>query len=496
MKDKYFEDLREQYQELCDCEEEIKNKLKKSIGFEKKFKKYGVLDKKWVDTYKKYLFDSLNNKVRKKFRFKAENFVPEKEEKIFCLITDNKTYYFPVNFTLVSEKFINLLSRNIKDIKYLHILNSRIYNIAFIGKFIIRKHHIGDDNYYITLYNESVSNNVDFILYYCKEDKNEIEENLNLIFNNDFWHYIEINRFSYEELVNIILNNKKEKIGYFLRNCDTERCQYIFQMKNKSNLNNNNLKLSNSVILNNKLNNNMINNMNNKMTLLNLNNNSNNIMNFMNINNSNNFFNGPMNINNNYINNNNHNNNNYNNNNNNNYNNNNNNYNNNNNNNSNNNNNYNYNYISYLENELQKSKKTIEDQKVIINNLQNQLNNEKKNNFNNMNLIQSLQNSIKEKEQELAQLMNQFQNNNQNKSRYGRDELLCVNFISMDQKIQYAIPCTGNDIFAEIEEKLYQKFPQYRETNNFFLSDGKQILRFKTISQNKIGGFPVIMNIP
>ena len=40
------------------------------------------------------------------------------------------------------------------------------------------------------------------------------------------------------------------------------------------------------------------------------------------------------------------------------------------------NNNYN-NYISYLENELQKSKKVIEDQKVMINNLQNQLNNEK-----------------------------------------------------------------------------------------------------------------------
>ena len=52
--------------------------------------------------------------------------------------------------------------------------------------------------------------------------------------------------------------------------------------------------------------------------------------------------------------------------------------------------NINKNYISYLENELQKSKKVIEDQKVIINNLQNQLNNEKNINFNNMNLIQSL----------------------------------------------------------------------------------------------------------
>ena len=450
MDDKYIEDLREQYKELCYCEEEIKNNLKKSKGFGK-MSKYGMLDKNWVDSYKKYLFDSLNDKVREKFIFK-ESFYPESEEKIFCLITENKYYYFPVNFTLVSEQFINLLSKNIKDKKYLYKLKFSIYYIAFvIDKFIIIKDRKEDINYYITLYDENKKNNVDFILYYSIKDNSEIQKNLNLIFNNDFLHYIEINNFSYEEESNIILNDRKEKIGYFLRNCDKDRCQYIFRMKNKSNLNNNNLNLSNSINLSKSLNNNMINNMNDKMALLNLNGNSNINMNFMN-NNNNNFFNGSVNMNN--------------------------------------------NYISYLENELQKSKKVIEDQKVIINNLQNQINNEKNINFNNMNLIQSLQNLIKEKEQELTKLINQFQNNNLNKSRYGRDEMMCVNFISLDQKIQYAIPCTGDDIFAEIEEKLYKKFPQYRETNNYFLSNGKQILRFKTISQNNIGGFPVVMSIP
>jgi len=139
MEDKYFENLREQYTELCSCEEEIKNNLKKSIGFEKKFKNYGVLDKKWVDAYKKYLFDSLNNKVRKKFRFKEHFLLEIEEEKIFCLISENQSYNFPINFTLVSEKFINLLSKIIKDREYLHILESQIYNIAFVGKFIIRK---------------------------------------------------------------------------------------------------------------------------------------------------------------------------------------------------------------------------------------------------------------------------------------------------------------------------------------------------------------------
>ena len=72
-----------------------------------------------------------------------------------------------------------------------------------------------------------------------------------------------------------------------------------------------------------------------------------------------------------------------------------------------------------------------------------------------------------------------------------------VNFISMDQKVHYCVPCIDTDIFAEIEEKLYKQFPEYRETNNYFISQGKQVLRFKTIAQNKIGnGLPVTLVIP
>jgi len=45
-----------------------------------------------------------------------------------------------------------------------------------------------------------------------------------------------------------------------------------------------------------------------------------------------------------------------------------------------------------------------------------------------------------------------------------------------------------------VEEKLYQEYPEYRETNNTFLAQGKIILRFKTIDQNNIGtGKPVIL---
>ena len=73
----------------------------------------------------------------------------------------------------------------------------------------------------------------------------------------------------------------------------------------------------------------------------------------------------------------------------------------------------------------------------------------------------------------------------------------CVNFNLSDQSIFFAIPCSGDSTFAEIEELLYQEYPEYRETNNMFLSNGNEILRFKTINDNKIGtGKPIMLVKP
>ena len=48
------------------------------------------------------------------------------------------------------------------------------------------------------------------------------------------------------------------------------------------------------------------------------------------------------------------------------------------------------------------------------------------------------------------------------------------------------IKCLKTDTFAEVEEKLYQIYDEYRESNNTFLAGGKVVLRFKTIEQNNI----------
>ena len=156
----------------------------------------------------------------------------------------------------------------------------------------------------------------------------------------------------------------------------------------------------------------------------------------------------------------------------------------------------NSNEINNLKNELSKAKKIIEQQQLTINELQNKLN-INTNIINNLNnTINNYQNIINQKDVELNNFRAQLNNNNI-PNNINFNDIMCVNFISSDQIVHYAASCLKTNTFAEIEEKLYKQYPQYRETNNNFIANGNQVLRFKTIAENKIeNGFPVTLIVP
>ena len=109
----------------------------------------------------------------------------------------------------------------------------------------------------------------------------------------------------------------------------------------------------------------------------------------------------------------------------------------------------------------------------------------------------SLENEIKSKNREINELKMELKKNYFNNETFARNEIKCIYFTSVDQKINYIIPYVKTDIFAKVEENLYKEYPEYRETNNYFISNGKEILRFKTIYENNIGkGYPVILFLP
>ena len=78
------------------------------------------------------------------------------------------------------------------------------------------------------------------------------------------------------------------------------------------------------------------------------------------------------------------------------------------------------------------------------------------------------------------------------------NDVKVVNFISLAQSIRTGIPCMADDTFAEAEEKLYQIYNEYRNTNtnNILLFQGNTILRFKKIRENKIKNGDTILIKP
>ena len=102
------------------------------------------------------------------------------------------------------------------------------------------------------------------------------------------------------------------------------------------------------------------------------------------------------------------------------------------------------------------------------------------------NEIKDLKYQLVLKDNEILKLKSQ-NNNQQNKQILNMDEIMIVYFQSQDQEINHvAIRCLQSDTFAEVEEKLYKKFENFRNTNNTPICNGRTVLRFKKLSENNI----------
>ncbi len=119
-----------------------------------------------------------------------------------------------------------------------------------------------------------------------------------------------------------------------------------------------------------------------------------------------------------------------------------------------------------------------------------------------MEEIKNLNDQINKKDNELEKLNQVMKNNKLAESSIINsnrpiDKIVVANFISFDQSLMNAMQCSDYDTFAVAEEKLYKEYPEYRETNNEFLHNGKEILRFKIINENRIGdGKPIMLIRP
>ena len=127
---------------------------------------------------------------------------------------------------------------------------------------------------------------------------------------------------------------------------------------------------------------------------------------------------------------------------------------------------------------------------IIIN-----LNHIQENNQDNIKIINDLKELIQVKNKEINDLEMKLIDKGKNNRLVNYDDIFFIHFISKDEKINCGIKCLKTDTFAEVEKKFYEKYPEYRETNNQFLLRGKSILRDKKICENFIKDCDMILFI-
>jgi len=147
-----------------------------------------------------------------------------------------------------------------------------------------------------------------------------------------------------------------------------------------------------------------------------------------------------------------------------------------------------------LENKIKELENSLKDKDDIIKNLENENKklkieynniNEKLNHMNSelKNQINKKEKIIKEYELKISQIPFEFS---------PREKIMTIIFISSDQNIISSFICKNTHIFKFLENKFYEKYSEYKDINNIFISNGIEIDKNKSLDENKIKNNDII----
>ena len=72
------------------------------------------------------------------------------------------------------------------------------------------------------------------------------------------------------------------------------------------------------------------------------------------------------------------------------------------------------------------------------------------------------------------------------------EKLISIKIISIDQNINFYTFAKKTDIFSKIEASLYERYPKYKDTENYFIANGKKLNKHRTLEENKINNNDVL----
>jgi len=73
------------------------------------------------------------------------------------------------------------------------------------------------------------------------------------------------------------------------------------------------------------------------------------------------------------------------------------------------------------------------------------------------------------------------------------DKIISIIFVTYDEKIHYSMICKSTEMLIDLEKRLYIKYPEYKETKNYYYANGHKINSNKTLEDNKIKDNEIII---
>ena len=178
--------------ELNSSELSVKNEILKNYK-EKQFKKYGILNKDWIEEYKNIFNENETDSINKNI-FDIKKLTPNFDNREIIVDINNKIIVnFPKNFFLVSENVINLLEEYFSNKEEQDKMLTLIYEVIIGGHcIIIKDKHYNSNLIFISLYNSQndtyISNTIDYVINYFSPEY--MNEEVNLIISQNISNYL------------------------------------------------------------------------------------------------------------------------------------------------------------------------------------------------------------------------------------------------------------------------------------------------------------------
>jgi hypothetical protein len=72
------------------------------------------------------------------------------------------------------------------------------------------------------------------------------------------------------------------------------------------------------------------------------------------------------------------------------------------------------------------------------------------------------------------------------------EKLISIKFISVNQDIDFPVIAKNTDKFIKIESLLYEQYPDYKNSENYFLVNGRKVNKYNSLKENNIGNNDIL----